>query len=90
MAHKTKAVLEKACDSNIQLIFVPANGTGKYQPLDRKIFGILKAKLKALTESQILSGKERFDIIFNNLVKAWSEITITYLMRALDISGLES
>lgn len=87
-AHKTPKVIQKACDLGIELIIVPANGTGKYQPLDRKIFGILKAKLRALAANQIFEGKERFDKVCNHLIKAWSEITPLHLLRAWDIPGL--
>lgn len=44
-AHRLESVKEKARELNIELIFVPANGTSIYQPLDRSIFGILKRKL---------------------------------------------
>lgn len=44
--HKDAIVRELAQSLQIDLIFVPANGTGSFQPLDRKIFGIIKAKMK--------------------------------------------
>lgn len=72
--HKTPAVLEKAFILRIELIFVPANGTGFYQPLDRLIFGILKSKLRRFTGTEALSGKKRFEIITSHLLKAWEMI----------------
>ena len=45
-SHRSKEVKEHAKSLGIDLIYVPASGTGEYQPLDRKIFGILKGKLK--------------------------------------------
>ena len=44
-AHITHDVKKHAADNNVELIYVPANGTGTYQPLDRTIFGIVKKKL---------------------------------------------
>ena len=43
-AHCTDAVLARATELCIELIFLPANGTGEFQPLDRKVFGPLKKK----------------------------------------------
>lgn len=44
-AHKTELIKRTARELLIDLLFVPANGTGIYQMLDRKIFGPLKKKL---------------------------------------------
>lgn len=45
-SHLKDEVLEKADELGIHLIFVPACGTGMYQPLDISVFGIFKEKLK--------------------------------------------
>ena len=42
-AHLADCVWEVAEALDIELITVPANGTGQYQPLDYRIFGILKS-----------------------------------------------
>ena len=44
-SHISEDVERHAAQLEIELIFVPANGTGTYQPLDRIIFGIVKKKL---------------------------------------------
>lgn len=67
-AHRTPAVLNKAAELRIDLIFVPANGTGYYQPLDRRIFGILKSKLRSITGTQCLSGESRYSTITKYLM----------------------
>lgn len=41
-AHKHPNVLKLAKKLQIELIFIPSCGTGIYQPLDRKIFGVKK------------------------------------------------
>ena len=46
-AHKDKRVLKLTEELKIELIFVTSCGTGLYQPLDRKIFGIVKSKLRS-------------------------------------------
>lgn len=90
-AHHTPKVIQLAGKLKIQLIYVPANGTSIYQPLDRKAFGILKSKMKSFAKSCIYSGKERFHIIIEYLKRAWKEISINTdaLESALDIPGLK-
>ena len=53
--HRTKDVKTKAKELGIELIYVPAGGTSKYQPLDRRVFGELKSR--ARKKFRILSRK---------------------------------
>lgn len=89
-AHRTPAVLNKAAELRIDLIFVPANGTGYYQPLDRRIFGILKSKLRSITGTQCLSGESRYSTITKYLFDSWEEIKTNEkaLISAWNIPGL--
>lgn len=45
-AHHTLKVIKLVDELNIQLIFITANGTYIYQLLDRRVFGIVKLKLR--------------------------------------------
>ena len=40
IVHQKQNIKEFARQLNIELIYVPANATGMYQPLNRRIFGI--------------------------------------------------
>ena len=42
-AHLTSKVKNEAKRCNIKLIYIPTSGTDEYQPLDRRVFGILKS-----------------------------------------------
>lgn len=88
-AHHTAKVIRLAGSLNIELIFVPANGTSIYQPLDRRVFGILKSKMRSFAKSNIYSGKDRFHIITEHLKKAWKEVPVEALKSAWDIPGLK-
>jgi hypothetical protein len=46
-AHDTPTVYNEASKLNIHLVLIPKGGTGKYQPLDRRVFGALKSKGRA-------------------------------------------
>ena len=56
--------------------------------MDRRIFGIIKSKLRSFAKSSIYSGDDRFATITNKLVKAWSDITKENLESARNIPGL--
>lgn len=72
-AHLTKKVKKLAKKLQIELIFVPTNGTSEFQPLDSWIFGILKSKLLSLAWSKTCSGKTRYEMILkDNLESAWN------------------
>ena len=87
-AHADKSVLKEAMKLKIQLIFVPACGTGRFQPLDRVIFGILKSKLR---EKNVLSGdqKTRHSEIHARVDEIWEEISDRALEAAWDIPNLK-
>jgi len=92
-AHIDEEIKKYAKQKNIELIIVPACGTGIYQPLDRKIFGILKAKLRAdENQRQILQDekqyKNRFKIVEAAMEAAWEEISEEALTSGWDIPGL--
>ena len=89
-AHRTPVVLQKAADLNINLIFVPASGTGYYQPLDRRIFGILKTKLRSIQGNESLSGEGRYATITKYLFEAWEtkKTNEKALTSAWNIPGL--
>jgi hypothetical protein len=44
--HRTEHLRERASELNITLCFVPAGGTSRFQPLDTRIFGELKARAR--------------------------------------------
>lgn len=87
-AHRTDAVKEVAKDLGIELIYVPACGTSIYQPLDRRIFGILKAHLRSLAGSRIFYGTQRYETITNHLLIAWARISANARRAGWNIPGL--
>lgn len=45
--------------------------------------------MRALANTEIFSGENRFEMIYNHLTKAWSEITEKHLKAAWSIPGLK-
>ena len=88
-AHRDANVEQNAKDLGIDLILVSPNGTGTYQPLDRAVFGAVKAKLAAV-EYDLSDPKLRHNIVNKNLVQAWKSISKSYLHKAWCIPGIES
>ncbi len=88
-AHRTKDVIRMAGLLQIELIYVPANGTGVFQPLDNKIYGILKSKLRAkANKTGVLAGPERWKNLASLLKDVWDEIDENHLRSAWDIPNL--
>lgn len=57
----TRASVKKEAQKlQIKLIFIPAWGTGIYQPLDGRLFGIIKKRLSSINEIDLeRNNKER-------------------------------
>jgi hypothetical protein len=45
-SHRTERVLATAEANDVELLFMPAGGTGRFQPLDRLVFGELKSRAR--------------------------------------------
>jgi hypothetical protein len=90
--HRTELVKNHAANLQIELLFVPAGGTSKYQPLDARVFGELKSRARAafLRHSSIIglrgaTYEERIDI----LEDCWNRISPESIMKAWGIIGYE-
>lgn len=78
-AHRSEEVKRLAEELNINLIFVPANGTSLYQPLDRCIYGPVKMILARFIHMEQISQRENFEISYgdaaDNFDKTWNRIS---------------
>lgn len=77
-AHRTASVKQKAEELNIELLFIPPGCTDACQPLDVKVFGVLKAYAKMLWRKHYHTfGEERIDraAIAEQLLQAWEMLT---------------
>lgn len=52
-AHRCDAVKAFADEEGITLEFIPAGQTGSWQPLDNRIFGVIKAKAKEMFDGEM-------------------------------------
>ena len=88
-AHIEKSVKEEAKKLGIKLIFVPACATGLYQPLDRRLYGIIKKKLISNDKNkQIQSDDKRWENILNEMKEVWNELSENAIRSAWDIPKL--
>jgi hypothetical protein len=87
--HRTELVFDTAAAHDIELLFVPAGATGRFQPLDRRIFGELKARARAefgrqrwraggndidYEQSLEILGKSWRSISSENVKNAWNVV----------------
>jgi hypothetical protein len=87
-AHRSANVRAVAQLWEITLVFVPPGCTDKLQPLDRRVFGVLKSHARHLWRQQYhASGgaKTTRAVMAANLCKAWRRITEGTIQEAWDI-----
>lgn len=56
--HRNEEIKEYAKNLGIQMYFIPAGLTDKFQPLDRRVFGCLKATARHIFYEQMLENPE--------------------------------
>jgi len=93
--HITKDVKDLASQLKIELIYVPANGTGEFQPLDRTIFGIVKKELTSLhyhmkyNEEGLKTHKELYAQTHRQVNKIWNNISNKAIKSSWHMKGVE-
>ena len=84
-SHRSESVKEKAGNLEIGLSFIPAGQTGEWQPLDRRIFGILKSRACSMFDLEMISKDlHDFDIIdaIVILLQCWTQITQSEIINS--------
>jgi hypothetical protein len=88
-AHKKPSVEQAVHENWGEVAYIPAGQTGTYQPLDLRIFGILKATAKALWKNEQLermleNRTTKLDLSWaaNCLVRSWRQISKWAIMDA--------
>jgi hypothetical protein len=83
--HMTVAVAMGAAQLGMDLIPVPPGSTGKCQPIDVRVFGVLKRKLSRLDDCALraCSGRAwtKADAV-RTIIEAWAEIEATVVKSA--------
>jgi hypothetical protein len=91
-AHRHELVKEYAAELKIDLIYVPANGTGDYQPLDRIIFGIAKQKInqkRRLDPMPNATNEELYHASYLQFKSAMDEMRDEAITEAWNIAELD-
>jgi hypothetical protein len=86
-AHRTDAVRATADLLNIRLHFIPPGMTDEFQPLDRRVFGILKSYGKMLFLRRLTTcvGRRTKQNAVQDLMAAWEHLLPTAIEAAWDI-----
>lgn len=88
-AHIDNTVRKAAKKLQINLIFVPACGTGLYQPLDRRLFGLVKNYLTSHNLNKNLKkSDERWPNIVREMKLAWNNLSENAIRSSWDIPRL--
>ena len=91
-AHVTTEVKEEAGRNNIRLVFVPTSGTDKYQPLDKRVFGVIKSKYASKCDDQLFEfdngpDKSKAADLF---LDCWKELSEQTILSAWDLDESSS
>jgi hypothetical protein len=92
IAHRSSEVQPTARVWEIQLVFIPPGCIDRLQPLDRRVFGVLKSYLRYLSRKQYhASGGAKTTRAMRaaNLSQAWRKITEGLIQIAWDIHDEE-
>jgi hypothetical protein len=88
-SHRAEAVLAVAEADDVELLFVPAGATGRFQPMDRRVLGELKARARAeFTRRMWRTGETdvAHDESVQILARCWSAIPIENVRKAWNVS----
>ena len=85
--HKSEVTRNLANFLKISLHFIPPGMTDEFQPLDRKIFGIVKAYAKNLYRQRIKNGIDNITKsgACQDMIKAWDLVKDSSILDAWDI-----
>jgi len=83
----------KACanDLGIHLVYIPTSGTEVYQPLDRKVFGVLKSMASSFFNDHVFANQTGFtkaqaaDIC----VKCWNKLSPFLIKSVFDFGDFD-
>jgi hypothetical protein len=87
-SHRTERVFATAESNDVELLFVPAGDTGRFQPLDRRVFGELKSRARAEFGRRLwLAGGADIDYetSVHILVTSWNAIPTTNIKNAWNV-----
>ena len=88
-SHTSARTRENAAKRNIRLVFIPKSGTEKFQPLDRRVFGVLKSSAASkfcghVFQFQRGSTKSEAADIF---MECWKRLNPSTVRSAWNIDG---
>jgi len=83
-----KKVSEKFKENNFKLLFIPPGATGLLQPLDKKVFGVLKSKGKSkwINYYNSTEGKTpSYSISTKFILESWSELSEELILTSWEL-----
>jgi hypothetical protein len=85
-AHRTQAVKDKAESLGILLKYIPAGMTGAMQPLDYRIFGDVKGRVRGDFSERIMRGETAINVVeaLKSWLRAWVALAQDAVIRSWD------
>lgn len=92
-SHRGQQIISLAHELNITLHYIPAGQTDKYQPLDRKVFGGLKATARHLIYQKLSENPENQITkkgSVSELIYSWDHMSVDTILEAWDIYEIKN
>ena len=89
-SHETEAVKQKAKELDIRLVYIPTSATDKFQPLDRRVFGVLKSKASKEFDNFVFDAHRGFTKpeAADLFVRTWREIGENIVKKAWNLEEM--
>ena len=89
-SHMTDAVQMKAQRLNIRLVYIPTSATEKFQPLDARIFGIVKSMAASKFDDHVFETQDAYtkSQAADLFLQCWNRISSSTVIDAWDLCEL--
>ena len=90
VSHQTDKVKQKAAALEIKLIYIPTSATDVYQPLDRRVFGVLKSKGSMIFNSFVYGNSRGYTYseAADAFIKCWKSLSKDLIHKAWNLDNV--
>ena len=83
-SHITTEVLQTASQLQIKMIYIPTSATEKYQPLDKRVFGVLKSMAASSFDDFVFEKQEGFSKCqaADLFVNCWQKLSVDIVLKS--------
>ena len=87
-SHITEAVEKHAEELGIRLVYIPTSATDKFQPLDKRVFGVMKSMGQKMFDDFVFYHQRGFtkSEAADAFVKCWKNVSVDVINKAWNLA----